>query len=219
MSVRWRRLSSRCLNLLTLPPFHRFHQFEKICYSGPDHTIHRSPTRDQYPMTLPTTHQSALDLSIRAAVGTFLGILIGIINRVIITGVLRHTALAQLVGFGIGGLIAGAIQGLFMRHYTRSTLAWIGVSGLGWMIIGLPELWFADNTFSLWLCDRLTRRALVGLVSGGIVGILQALTLMPRSPTVRWWLLVTILVWVGLWMLPALIFDNYLLIGEGGCLN
>ncbi len=170
-------------------------------------------------MTLPTTNQSALDVSIRAAVGTFLGILIGITNRVIVTSALRHTAVAQLVGFGIGGLIAGAVQGLFMRHYTRSTLAWIVVSGLGWMIIGLPELGFRDNTFSLWLCHYLTRRALVGFVSGGIVVILQALTLMPRSQTIRWWLIVTILVWVGLWMLPALIFDNYLLVGEGGCLN
>jgi hypothetical protein len=170
-------------------------------------------------MALPTTHQSALDVSLRAAVGTFLGILIGVINRVIITGALQHTAVAQLVGFGIGGLIAGAIQGLFMRHYTRSTLAWIVMSSFGWMIISLPELWFADNTFSLWLCYYLTRRALVGLLSGGIVGILQALTLIPHSQTARWWLIVTILIWVGLWILPALIFDNYLLVGEGGCLN
>jgi hypothetical protein len=170
-------------------------------------------------MTVLTANQSTLDLSIRAATGTLLGILLGSINRIIMTGLLHHTAGAQIIGFGIAGFIAGAVQGMFLRHYTRSTLLWIGVSGLGWMLIGLPELWFPDNTFPLWLCDNLTRRALVGMLSGGSVGILQALTLRRHFQIIGWWLLVTILVWGGLWMLPAILFDHYLLVGEGGCLK
>jgi len=170
-------------------------------------------------MTLLTANQSALDLSIRAASGTTLGILLGSINRIIMTGLLHHTAVAQIIGFGIAGLIAGTIQGMFLRHYTRSTLLWMGVSGLGWMLIGLPELWFPDNTFPLWLCDNVTRRALVGMLSGEIVGTLQALTLRRQSRIIGCWLLITILVWGGLWMLPAILFDHYLLVGEGGCLD
>src|SRR6266496_427326 len=80
-------------------------------------------------------------LWMRAIVGTTIGIIIGTLNRGIVTTLFAHSIPARLFGFVIGGIVAGAIQGMFLGHYRYLTLAWIGMSSLGWLVIGLPEIW------------------------------------------------------------------------------
>jgi hypothetical protein len=155
----------------------------------------------------------------RAGLLTTVSVMIGLMNQAIISSFFAHFPFAVLVGFGIGGIISSAIQGAYWRRFIAMRLSWMIVSMLAWILIAVPLLWFPPSLFELWLCDYILRRALIGGLTGGIIGGIQALLFRNHSRIVWGWIAMSIIVWAVLYMLPALLFSNYLLIGEGACLD
>jgi len=167
-------------------------------------------------MTSHTSNQPSDDLWGLAIAGTIIGILIGALNRDIVTVMLGESILARFVGYGFGGIVASAIQGAFLRRYAQPKWAWLGITVIGWMVIALPEMWFPD--FPYWLCDRLSRWMITGAISGGCVGLIQSAALWRHWQLLKGWMLMNVVMWTGMWMLPVIIFGS-LLRGEGSCLQ
>ena len=167
-------------------------------------------------MTLHSSKQSADNLWGRAIVATIIGILVGTFNRDIVTVIGGDNSPARLVGYAFGGIVASAIQGAFLRRYTQPKWAWLGISAIGWIVIGLPDVWSVD--FSYWLCDRLGRWTITGAMSGGCVGLIQSVALWRYPQILKAWTPMNIAIWTGMWMLPVIIFGS-LLRGEGSCLQ
>src|SRR6266508_2412302 len=113
-------------------------------------------------MTQQATERSAEVFWARAIGGTVLGIIIGTFNRAIVADLLATRMFGQFLGFGVGGLVAGAIQGAFLRRHIHSRWMWIALSSTGWLMLGIPEVWFPPNSLWYWACNHLVRYALLG---------------------------------------------------------
>jgi hypothetical protein len=72
--------------------------------------------------------------------GCLVGTWIGFFNLVVIAlefpGVLEAGRPAFVALWGLCGMIAGAIQGGFLRGVTRPAFLWLLLSGIGWLIVG-----------------------------------------------------------------------------------
>jgi len=153
---------------------------------------------------------------VRAVGGTILGISIGSFNRDLIAEFLSNNTLGLLIGFGIGGLISGAIQGALLRRYIHLRWLWLTVSSMAWIVLGSPEIWLPPDTLSYWACNHIMRWALVGLFNGTVAGMMQFCLLWRFRPMAWWWIIMQALVWASLLVVPILLFES-LLRGEGSC--
>lgn len=69
---------------------------------------------------------------LRSVSGSLLGIVSGIINMVLVQRFLPDL-FGALLAVAVGGVIAGALQGGFMRRYTQPALLWLGLTAVGWL--------------------------------------------------------------------------------------
>jgi hypothetical protein len=175
-----------------------------------------SPSNEQNSMSQQTNEEYAVEFWPSAIGGAALGLIIGTLNRGIVTALLSNTIMGYFVGFGVGGLIAGAIQGAMLRRYIPARWLWICISGLGWLMLGIPNIWLPRNPLSYWACDSLLRWMLIGALGGAVVGALQSLVLRRYLQITWWWIGMHMLVWAALLALPIVFFES-LLRGEGSC--
>jgi hypothetical protein len=79
---------------------------------------------------------------IQGLLGCLVGTGVGFLNLVfmiVFLGVLEDDRLSFIALWGLCGIIAGAIQGAFLRRATRPKLVWLLLSGIGWCIVGLVD--------------------------------------------------------------------------------
>ena len=146
-----------------------------------------------------------------------LGIVVGVATRELIS-VIHATNLILLLSWASGGVVAGAVQGLFLRPYNFARFGWLCINSVAWFIIGLPAVYAFNGFFSLWLCDNFTRWLFVGLLNGSVVGLFQAAFL--RQHIKPWqWVILSASLWTAMWILPLLVIGGgWFFRGEGICI-
>jgi hypothetical protein len=140
---------------------------------------------------------------LRGMAGCLIGAFIGMLNVALLGNPYRapfqiSRPLYHIIVFGFGGVIAGAIQGGFLRPVTRPPSVWLLLSGLSWSLIGLLidqiPFWMSSNDI------------LLGLLYGGIVGVPQWLLLQRSLRFAAFWLLLSPASWIMLFVLLELFF-------------
>ncbi len=130
---------------------------------------------------------------IRALPGCLLGSCIGILNllfvQVIGFGYRLHHLMPLPVLFALCGIIAGAIQGGFLRRATRPALLWLLLSALGWS--------FAGITYEPVLVPAYTAGARLGahLFFGALAALPQWLWLQRSHRNASYWLVFSASAW------------------------
>jgi len=162
------------------------------------------------PVTEPV--DSFLEAAVR---GTILGIILGSFNQVLVSAFLIDTPLNRLVSFVIGGLVAGAIQGAFLRRHIPSPWIWLSLSSISWLIVACWDVWLSDNLVSRGACYQIMPYILIGAFRGIVVGLGQSLVFCQHPRLVRVWIVVNILLWPTL-LVVAVILDSFFPT-EGGC--
>jgi hypothetical protein len=150
-------------------------------------------------MTDTSLEQPTAETWTRVGLLSSVSVMIGLANQAIVSSLLARYTLAAIVGYGTGGIISSAIQGAYWRRFISGRFTWMVVSAIAWMVIAVPVLWFAGDSFHYWLCDHVMRRALVGGVSGAIVGGIQALVFRHRSRVAWGWIVMSMVVWAILY--------------------
>jgi hypothetical protein len=134
-----------------------------------------------------------------------LGLCIGAVNVFIIrrllenlAGMLLSEVFNTFVAVLLSGVIAGAIQGSFLRPHTRPIVAWLIVTGFGWMAAyGLMRYFYSvNNTYTI--LPTFGELSL-GLGMGFLVGITQWLVLQQRWKNAYLWIVSTVIVWSITW--------------------
>ncbi|MEO7909183.1 MAG: hypothetical protein ABIV47_05985 [Roseiflexaceae bacterium] len=146
---------------------------------------------------------------LEAAVGgTILGILLGSFNRELVGVFLIHTPINWLVSFLIGGVVAGAIQGGFIRRHIPSPWIWLSLSSICWLIAGGLDMWLPRELVWYKLCIHIIPYILVGGLRGIIIGSGQSLAFWQHSQLVRLWIIVNLLVWPAL-LVVGILVDSF----------
>jgi hypothetical protein len=137
----------------------------------------------------PSTPLSITQFVIRGLLGCLIGTWIGFFNLVLIMivfpGVLEDSSFYFIALWGSCGIIAGSIQGGFLRRATQSALLWLLLSGAGWFIVG-----FIDTQGTL---PKLTTGDVIGvsLLYGGLAALPQSFLLWRSRPFAAGWLAVS----------------------------
>ena len=103
--------------------------------------------------------------------------------------------------WGLSGVIAGAIQGAFIRQYIASRLRWLAASSISWMVAGVSLDRFAVLTRrsdSLWI--QLLEPVLWilgGMLGCGLIGFCQWLLLRSHLRAAWWWLIMSVVLGAG----------------------
>jgi hypothetical protein len=98
----------------------------------------------------------------------------------------------------VSGIIAGALQGAFLRSYTRPVSIWLTASGIGWTLAySLMQYFYATTVTSSILPT--TGEVLLGFGMGFLAGTAQYLVLQIRWRTAYWWIISTALCWGIAW--------------------
>lgn len=144
----------------------------------------------------------------KAVLGGILATCIGMFSALLLAFITEPWVAtgAPWLGAGVAGVIAGAIQGAFIRHYTRPRLLWLAINSSAWLVavsiaVGMSELWPAHGFASL-LCTT----ALVG----AIIGSGQWLLLRRTQPDTVWWILVHASIWVLLLLIAFVLVSPWL---------
>jgi hypothetical protein len=131
--------------------------------------------------------------------GTMAGLPLGLANLWLLWQICAPVGLA-LLAVPAAGLVAGALQGAWLRPYTRPPLLWLGASAAGWLlayvVIGRPDL--ASGLLHLL---PLTMALLIGITSS----LFQWLHLRRVVRRATSWVWINAVCWCVLWfMLSAL---------------
>jgi hypothetical protein len=144
--------------------------------------------------------------------GIPLGLAIGGVNALLIQrpvaaciGVFLAPGLSPFIVVLVSGIIAGALQGAFLRSYTRPVIIWLAASGIGWILAyGLMRYFYA-TTDAYSLLPTAGELSL-GFGMGLLAGIPQWLILQAQWRTADWWLVSTVLCWGTFWAGMTLFF-------------
>jgi hypothetical protein len=151
------------------------------------------PTKPAVPALIPSL--SLREFLLRGLLGSLLGSCIGVLNAILLvgifdTGYLSNRPLYEPVLLGLCGIIAGAIQGGFLRRTTQPALLWLLLSGLGWSLVGLVD---SQDTIA-W--SRTGNYTADGLLFGALVALPQCLRLLPQSLRfAALWFLLSVSIW------------------------
>ena len=146
--------------------------------------------------------------SINGLLGCLLGTLAGWLNLLFLgmvflnTPNLNHPSYWTAL-FGLCGIIAGAIQGGFLRRVTQPSLLWLLVSGTGWSIASIV---FSQGSGSVATIGDLI---LAGLICGGIASLPQWLFLQRSLPFAAFWLVLSANTWSILLVLIRWSFEHF----------
>ena len=130
---------------------------------------------------------------IRGLLGSLIGIWTAFLNLVFLTivfpGVLEDDRFSIIALWGLCGIIAGAIQGGFLRRTPRPALLWLVLSGTGWLIVGLVD---SQGTISKSTTGNVIA---VSLLYGGLAALPQWLLLQRALPFAAFWLALSASTW------------------------
>jgi hypothetical protein len=128
---------------------------------------------------------------LRGLLGCLLGTEIGLLNLLVLDLVLRtgNRRFYLIALFGLCGIIAGAIQGGFLRRVTRPALLWLVLSGMGWSIAG-----FVGTQVTVSWSEPGSVMLLGGLL-GALAALPQCLLLRRSLPFVAIWLVLSASAW------------------------
>jgi hypothetical protein len=146
---------------------------------------------------------SPKQLLFQGVAGCLLGIFLGLLNVLLVmrmspdTYLLNHP-FALLALFASCGIIAGAIQGGFLRRVIRTPFLWLALSGMGWLFIGCIDILTVSSIpvdvdvllFSLPRTERV-----IGLLLGGLAALPQWVLLQRSIPLAGLWLLLSASTW------------------------
>jgi hypothetical protein len=148
---------------------------------------------------------------------TFLGFPLGGWLAVTVAGPVDSVA-AALIGGAITGLVLGAVQAWALKDLLPRSVAWTAVTGIG-LAVGLA--------LGSLLVDYATDRPALliqGAVTGGSVGLLQAVVLRPRLRTVSLlWPLTLAVSWALGWLISGVVIadsvdEQFVVFGSSGAL-
>jgi hypothetical protein len=122
-------------------------------------------------------------------IGTWIGVLNLVVLIIVFPGVIEGGGLTFIALWGLCGMIAGAIQGGFLRRATRPALLWLLVSGVGWLAVGLVD---TQETISKSTTGGLIA---ISLLYGGLAALPQWLLLQRSLPFATFWLPVSASTW------------------------
>src|SRR5262245_1128829 len=88
----------------------------------------------------PITSLPIKQLLLRGLLGCLLGTFIGLLNLFLLAMVFSsNREIVEPLACGLCGIIAGAIEGNFLRRTARPALLWLLLSGAGWSAIGFID--------------------------------------------------------------------------------
>jgi hypothetical protein len=146
------------------------------------------------------------DFWFKAIFGGLLATVAGIIGAWLLTWLSQQwlSSSAIWISAGIGGVIAGVIQGFFIRHSVEPKLLWLTASSSGW----LAALGYAQAIGSAW--PRIGLGAWLGTTAlvGAIIGGAQWLVLRRARQNAVWWVALNASIWlfIGVIALVVVIF-------------
>lgn len=134
-----------------------------------------------------------------------IGLCIGTVNAFIIQrllhmmmGLFLDETFSTFIAVLFSGVIAGAIQGVFLRPYARPVVIWLIASGLGWMAAyGLIRYFYSVNDTNTILPTF--GELVLGSGLGFLVGTAQWLVLQQRWANAYLWIVSTVIVWGFAW--------------------
>ena len=150
-------------------------------------------------MTLPAppsqpSEQLTDDFWFKAIFGGLLATVAGIISAWLLTWLCQQwlSSSAIWISAGIGGVIAGVLQGVFIRHPIEPKLLWLTASSSGW----LAALGYAQAIGSAW--PRIGPGAWLGATAlgGAIIGGAQWLVLRRTRQDAVWWVALNASIWL-----------------------
>jgi hypothetical protein len=165
-------------------------------------------------MTIQHTHsdlvaEEVVDFWFRGFIGSIFGVFAGIVSVMLLTAWLAPVlpSSAPLAASGMGGAIAGAIQGSFVRRYARPKLLWLGTSAAGWLVFFsvvalIIALWPDINR---WPSLHLEQWFAIAALGGATIGTAQWLVLRRTFGQTIWWIVLNAGIWMAT-MLGYLIF-------------
>jgi hypothetical protein len=137
--------------------------------------------------------------------GIPLGVAIGGVNALLIRhpvdafiGFLLDTSLSPFIAVFVSGIIAGALQGAFLRSYTRPVIIWLGASGIGWLLAYSLMRYFYTTTDTSTILPTVSE-IFLGVGMGVLAGTAQWLVLQVRWRTAYWWIVSTVFWWAIVW--------------------
>jgi hypothetical protein len=121
--------------------------------------------------------------------GTWIGCLNLVFLMIVFPGLLEDGPLSFIALWGPCGIIAGAIQGGFLRRATRPALLWLLLSGIGWLMVGLVD--------SQGMLPKSTPGDViaVSLLYGALAALPQWLLLRRSLPFAVFWLPLSASIW------------------------
>jgi hypothetical protein len=145
-----------------------------------------------------TTHQPRTLSLFSQWIGIPLGLSIGAVNALLLQRPVRvfigfplDDVLSRFIVVFVSGIIAGAVQGAFLRPYTRPVMIWLIANGIGWTLAyGLMRYFYTTaRSTILPTVDEVS----LGLGMGLIVGVAQWIVLRHRLNAAYWWIISTVL--------------------------
>jgi hypothetical protein len=156
-------------------------------------------------MTSSTTSQLPKPSFSSLYLGIPLGVAIGGVNALLIrhpvdalSGLLLDIRLSPFIAVFVSGVIAGALQGAFLRFYTRPVIIWLAASGIGWLLAYSLMRYFYTTTNTSTIVPTASETFL-GVGMGLLAGTTQWLVLQVRWRTAYWWIVSTVLWWAVVW--------------------
>ena len=116
--------------------------------------------------------------------------------------------LVTLGGFA-GGIVMGLLQWLVLRNWVKGVGWWIGVTAVGFTLLGLFMVWSsAGGWWGILVDNRPSTVTIEASLLGGLMGISQWLVLRKKLKRAGWWIPASIIGWAvdSLVLVPN--FDN-----------
>jgi len=156
------------------------------------------------PIRTDTASQSAGEFWSYAFIATILGTLIGTITLIILIALVDQlwSGGAEFVAGGLSGLVAGAIQGAFLRRSTQPKLLWLGLSCGGWLI----TIILGNTIRHLWPGADANREMAIAAIGGAVVGTCQWVLLRRYRSHVIWWVPLSAAIWTCTTLLWLILF-------------
>jgi hypothetical protein len=156
-------------------------------------------------LTPPLTFKQFL---IRGLFGCLLGTLIALLNLfvlvVLFPGVFQSNRQFNVPAvFALLGIIAGAIQGSFLRHTTRPALVWLLLSAFGWSLVGVV------NTHDMIAWSSIGDRIASSLLIGALTALPQWLGLRRSLRFAACWPFLSASAWVILGLVIQWLIERF----------